>query len=60
MSYLYQAERSATRPTRESFSPPLNVDVRRRGFDPFFVGLVVGAVAAIVGVLLGLYLFLPL
>jgi hypothetical protein len=34
-----------------------NVDVRRRGIDPFLGGVVVGAAAAIVGVLLGLFFF---
>jgi hypothetical protein len=29
------------------------------GFDPFFSGMAVGAAAAIAGVMLGLYLLLP-
>ena len=59
MDSLYQTEQRATPPAIELSSPPINVDVRRRGFDPFYSGLAVGTAATLGGVLLGLYLFLP-
>jgi hypothetical protein len=58
--YPYQAGRSATEAPAEVSPPLLNLDVRRRGFDSFVEGIAVGAVAVIVGVLLGLFLLLPI
>lgn len=59
MQYLYQTEWKTDPPALELSSPPIDVNVRRRGFDPFFSGLAVGAVATVAGMVLGLYLFLP-
>jgi len=34
--------------------PSLNLDVRKRGVDPFFSGIAVGAMATLIGIGLGL------
>jgi hypothetical protein len=36
---------------------PKGVDVRKRGFDPFVKGVWLGAIVAIIGLILGMYLF---
>jgi hypothetical protein len=42
-------------PSAPELSPSLiNTDVRRRGFNPFFTGVTVGIIAAIIGFLIGL------
>ena len=56
MQYLYQTEWTATQPRLELSFPPIDVNVRRRGFHPFFSGFAVGAAATILGVLFGLLL----
>jgi len=45
-------------PLRPNVSPAFrNLDVRKRGFDPFFSGIAVGAMATLVGIALGLCLW---
>ncbi len=46
---------AATPPALKPIRPPLNVDVERRGLDPFVIGVIVGASAALIGLLVGLY-----
>jgi len=60
MQYLYQTEWRATQPEAELSARPINVDVRRRGFDPFFSGIAVGVAATLAGVLVGLFFLLPI
>jgi hypothetical protein len=55
-----QSQTSLTFPTVQLSLPSINVDVRRHGFDPFLCGVTIGAVAAILGMLLGLLLFAPI
>lgn len=59
MYYLHQTEWRANQPEIDLPPHPINVNVRRRGFDPFFSGIAVGAFATLLGVVLGLYFFLP-
>jgi hypothetical protein len=41
-------------PAPELSPSSFNTDVRRRGFNPFFTGVTVGIIAAIIGFLIGL------
>lgn len=59
MDYFDRKEPGKNLPSLVLLSPSLNVDVRRRGSDPFLKGVVIGAVAAIIGVLIGLIFALP-
>ncbi|HEY7330080.1 MAG TPA: hypothetical protein VH592_20760 [Gemmataceae bacterium] len=54
-----QWQTGLTSPMLELPLPAINVDVRKRAFDPFLSGVAIGAVAAIFGMLLGLLLFSP-
>jgi hypothetical protein len=56
MNYLLQTETHSPRPKPALNQPRLNLDVRKRGFDPFYSGIVVGAMATVVGLLLGWFL----
>jgi hypothetical protein len=59
MYYLSQMSLGAKPSPLELSFPSLSVDVRRRGIDPFLSGVVIGAVAAVIGMLLGFFLFVP-
>ena len=56
MHQLYLAEMPCPRPERKLHPPRLNLDIRKRGFDPFFSGVAVGAMATLIGLLLGWFL----
>lgn len=53
----YQTNLGADTLPREPIRLSLSPDVRRRGLSPFALGVIVGAVAAIVGLLIGLAYF---
>ncbi len=50
-----RAKPCATPPPLKLTPLPLNLDVRRWRLDPFMMGVIVGAIAALVGLLVGLY-----
>jgi hypothetical protein len=56
MHQLYLAEMPHTHYERKLVPLRLNLDIRKRGFDPFFSGVAVGAMATLVGLLLGWFL----
>jgi hypothetical protein len=45
-------------PSAEMSPPSRSIDVRRSGFDPFIIGVAIGAIAAILGLVIGLYVLL--
>jgi hypothetical protein len=56
---LQACRRDLAIPPSPELSPPSrSVDVRQRGLDPFIIGVAIGAIAAIFGLLIGLYVFL--
>ena len=59
MHYLCRKRTQATLPPLKVSVPSVQMDVRQPGMDPFFSGLAIGAAAAIVGMLVGFFLFLP-
>jgi len=59
MEYLYRTETPTSRRERKLDPPRLNLDIRQRGFDPFFSGVAVGAVATLIGLILG-WFFMPI
>lgn len=56
MEHLYRTETPIPSPERRLNPPRLNLDIRQRGFDPFFSGIAVGATATLIGLLLGWFL----
>jgi hypothetical protein len=60
MNYLYRTEPEEIPPALQLSPPVFNLDVRRHGIDPFLSSVAIGAVAGIIGMLLGLCLFLPI
>lgn len=56
----YRMDPGAIPPSLELSPPSRNLDVRQRSFDPFIFGVAIGAIAAILGLLIGLYVFLLL
>ncbi len=56
MEHLYRAATIAPEPAVALSPLLLNLDVRQRGLDPFFRGVAVGALAALLGVVLGWFL----
>ena len=59
MFSLFRAGRWANPPSLELSPPSIDVEVRRRCIDPFIRGVLIGAIAAAIGMLLGHYLVLP-
>jgi hypothetical protein len=56
MNYLLQTETRRSRRNPEPNQPRRNLDVRQHGFDPFFSGMVIGAITTVVGMVLGWFL----
>lgn len=56
MDYLCRAETPTLRPKTKLDPPRLNLDIRQRGFDPFFSGVAVGATATLIGLILGWFI----
>lgn len=50
----YRTDREATHRPFHVSAPSHNIDIRRRYFDPFVIGIVVGAFAAAIGFLIGM------
>ncbi len=50
----YGTRPGATRPPLKMTPLSLNLDVHRQGLNPFIIGVLVGAIVALLGVLLGL------
>jgi hypothetical protein len=53
MDYLFRTKTPRPRRSRKLATPRLNLDIRKRGFDPFFTGIAVGAIATLIGLMLG-------
>jgi hypothetical protein len=56
MVYLYRSETPIPRPEAKLDPPRLNLDIRQRRFDPFFSGVAVGAMATLIGLIIGWFI----
>jgi len=60
MHYLSRTGPGVLSPSPKLSASALVLDIRRRGIDPFLSGVVIGAAAAVAGMLLGFYLLVPI
>jgi hypothetical protein len=54
----YRTKPGATPPPLKLAPLMLNTDVQRRGIDPLVIGVMMGAIAAVIGLLTGLLVFM--